>query len=162
MVLTRAQKWSRILRYDSVYSELLLLSIMSEKRGIAFRALKSLGLSEEKVRAEVIRRLGTGRCNTFDELPFSRSAKCVIELAAQIGSKRVGTDHLLLAMIEDNTCSVPAILQTLGVDRELLRSRIAQLRQTEEIGEEPIIMPAINPMLPTIIRMLAWFLWKIR
>src|SRR5690606_41637478 len=59
-VVLHAQKETAMLKHNVVGTEHLLLGLIREGEGVAARALQTLGIDLKKIRAEVIKIIGTG------------------------------------------------------------------------------------------------------
>jgi len=72
--------------------------------------------------------------------PFTTRALRALELAdataAQLGNEYVGTEHLLIGLLEEKTGPAAQILNHLGVSTDSVRAAWHQIR-----GEEPLPAP---------------------
>jgi ATP-dependent Clp protease ATP-binding subunit ClpC len=70
------------------------------------------------------------KSSTSVDLPLSNPSKRVLAHAAEeadrLGSKPIGTEHLLLGLLRENKSSVPETLATAGIDLRSARNRIRQ------------------------------------
>jgi ATP-dependent Clp protease ATP-binding subunit ClpA len=70
---------------------------------------------------------------------FTTQARSVVTLAQEearkLGRPNIGTEHLLLGLVRDDTCSAARILAARGADRE--RVRAAVLREIAAGGDRP-------------------------
>lgn len=92
-VIILAQEETRRLGHNTVGSEQILLGLIGEGTGIAARALKSAGLNLKDARVEVEKALGRGTGLIPVEIPFTASAKKVIEFSAE-ESRQLGMYHM--------------------------------------------------------------------
>ena len=78
-----AQEEARILGHNHIGTEHILLGLLREEADAGARALGSLHVSIEKVRAEVVRIVGEGEAGavTTGQIPFTPRAKKVLELS---------------------------------------------------------------------------------
>ncbi len=124
-VLTNAQKVARELGSAHLGTEHLLLAMLNIKSGTAFEILGSLGVSGEKV--DMVVNLSRKE-ETITKVGLTPGARRLVEtavlIAAQYGSFYIGTEHLLLAMLQDRESEAFKIIQQLGVSPMEL-SRIA-------------------------------------
>ncbi len=116
-VLTNAQKVARDLGSAHLGTEHLLLAMLNIKSGTAFEILGSLGISWEK--AEMV--IGLSRKEeAITKVGLTPGARRLVEtavlIAAQYGSFYIGTEHLLLAMMQDNQSKAYKTIQELGVN----------------------------------------------
>ncbi len=77
-VVTSAQKEAQALGHDDIGSEHILLGLLGDHEGLAGRVLESLGVTRERVRAEVVRRVGSGEVATSLRTPFSPRVTTVL------------------------------------------------------------------------------------
>ena len=76
-----AQEESRALTHNYIGTEHLLLGLLREEEGLAARVLESLDITVDRVRAQVVRIVGSGQEITSGRIPFTPRAKEVLELA---------------------------------------------------------------------------------
>ncbi|BDG62120.1 ATP-dependent Clp protease ATP-binding subunit [Caldinitratiruptor microaerophilus] len=131
-VIVLAQDEARRLNYDYVGTEHLLLGLIREGEGIAAKALQSLGISLEQVRAEVEKMIGKGTASARGEIGFTpRAKKVMVELAIEearlLGHNYVGTEHILLGLIREGEGVAAQVLQNLGADLERVRNQVIHL-----------------------------------
>ena len=109
-------------------SEHLLLGLLRENYGIPAVIWENFQITEAKVRSLVRERLGQGMLTRLSPDDFSPRSRKIIQMAilfaAQNEQSRVGAEHLLAAVLQEETCGAVVILQELGVERmQMLRSR---------------------------------------
>ncbi len=123
-----AQEESRKLGHNFVGTEQLLLGLIGENTGIAAQVLKSYGVNLRNARLEVERLVGRGSGFVSVEIPFTPRAKRTLELALKesknFGHGYIGTEHLLLAVTDEETGIARKILKALGVDCFKLRNTL--------------------------------------
>ena len=131
-VIVLAQEEARRLNYNYVGTEHLLLGLVREGEGLAARALQSLGIDLEKVRAEVEKVIGRGTASGHGEIGFTpRAKKVVMELsfdeARLLGHNYIGTEHILLGLIREGEGVAARVLENLGADLDKVRKTVIQL-----------------------------------
>ena len=121
-VLVLAQKEAKRFKHQAIGTEHLLLALAIERNGIAYHALRQFSITDSDIRGEIEHFTGYGTLAGMGPetyLPYSPKAKLVLSVAAklarQYGANRVGTEHLLLALLNDNTILSSRILIALGV-----------------------------------------------
>lgn len=126
-----AQEEARLLRHDHVGTEHLLLGLLDEGEGVAAKALDSLGVSRESVRAQVEEIIGHGTSPPAGQVPFTPPAKKVLELslreALALGHHYIGTEHLLLALLREGDGVAAQVLVRLGADHARVLERVLGL-----------------------------------
>jgi ATP-dependent Clp protease ATP-binding subunit ClpC len=130
-VVVLAQDEARALRHNYIGTEHILLGLLREEEGLAARALESLDVTLEEVRAQVARIVGPGEEVTSGQIPFTPRAKKVLELslkeALSLGHKYIGTEHVLLGLVRENEGVAARILLDFGLDSEKLRNEVMSM-----------------------------------
>ena len=126
--LRLAHEEARDLHHSYIGTEHILLGLLSVPGGAAANALASLEVTHGRVRMSVVRMMGTGVEDVTGELPFTATANDAIERASReasvLGSERVGTEHILLALTRDPVGAAARILLQLDADPATIRSAI--------------------------------------
>jgi len=140
-VLFIAREESRRLQHDYIGTEHILLAILREGEGVAVAVLLSLGLSTEQIRRKVEELMPKGgETILMGELPFNLSARRAMELAVEearnLQHNYVGTEHLLLGLMDDQEGIASRSLVSLGLSLDMVRSEIMRLLSTEP-GSSP-------------------------
>ena len=109
-------------------SEHLLLGILAEGTGAAATLLASEGITEEKVAELLAEKVGEGLPTSLSPDDFTPRSKRILEMsiaaARSISGGYVGTEHILLAIIEEGQSYAVAFLKELGVNPEERSSKI--------------------------------------
>ena len=137
-VVMLAQEESRRLGHNFVGTEQILLGLIGEGAGVATKVLKSMGVNLKDARIEVERRIGRGSGFVAVEIPFTPRAKRVLEMAIEeardLGHSYIGTEHILLALLEEEDGVATRVLENLGADLSKVRSEVlGQVGETVEI-----------------------------
>jgi ATP-dependent Clp protease ATP-binding subunit ClpC len=105
-VVVLAQEEARALKHNYIGTEHILLGLLREEEGLAARVLQSLDITVERVRAQVVRIVGSGEEVTSGQIPFTPRAKKALELALReslsLGHNYIGTEHILLGLVPEN------------------------------------------------------------
>src|SRR5260370_31988599 len=113
-----AQEEARRLDHNYIGTEHLLVGLQLEGRGAAAKALTSMGITLEAVRAEIETLIGRGSQPPGGHIPFTPPAEKCLELslreALQLGHNYIGTGHLLLGLISRDDCVAGEILRRVG------------------------------------------------
>jgi ATP-dependent Clp protease ATP-binding subunit ClpC len=80
-VVVLAQEEARLLNHSYIGTEHILLGLIHEGEGVAAKALETLGISLEAVRAQVEEIIGQGGSSPSGHIPFTPRAKKVLELS---------------------------------------------------------------------------------
>ena len=149
-VVVLAQEEARMLNHNYIGTEHILLGLIHEGEGVAAKALESLNISLEAVRAQVEEIIGPGQQAPSGHIPFTPRAKKVLELslreALQLGHNYIGTEHILLGLIREGEGIAAQVLVKLGADLNRVRQQVIQLLSGYQ-GKEPVA--ANGPAEPT-------------
>ncbi len=118
--------------YDLEYvgTEHILLAILRHDGSVGSRVLNKLGVDEEKARATVdeIGRRSLEDTWVFGRLPGSPHYRDVIErameIAEQLESKLIGSEHLLLALFLDKNSTARQALIAMGLTQKKCRDEV--------------------------------------
>jgi ATP-dependent Clp protease ATP-binding subunit ClpA len=123
-----AQEEAQLLRHGYVGTEHVLLGLLYEGQGVAAKALESMGVSREDVRAQVVEIIGRGQSPPASQTPFTPRAKAVLELslreAVALGHHYIGTEHLLLGLLREGQGVAAQVLVRVGADLGRVRERV--------------------------------------
>jgi ATP-dependent Clp protease ATP-binding subunit ClpC len=147
---------ARMLGHDSLGDEDLLLGILSTDEGVAAEALSSLGVALEGARDEsegmlsdALSSIGVSlegvrreAGDAFDmsipkdrKIPYSPRAKDALVRARKemrrLGDDHLGTEHVLLGILENEDGTAVRMLARMGVSKEALEDRMFELRGRE-------------------------------
>ncbi len=131
MVVVLAQEEARTLKHNYIGTEHILLGLLREQEGLAARVLESLDITVERVRAQVVRIVGSGEEVTSGQIPFTPRAKKVLELALRealsLGHNYIGTEHILLGLVRENEGVAARILLDFDADSEKIRNEVIRM-----------------------------------
>ncbi|AIU77785.1 MULTISPECIES: ATP-dependent protease ATP-binding subunit ClpC [Bacillus] len=137
-VLALAQEEALRLGHTNIGTEHILLGLVREGEGIAFKALEALGLNSDKMQKEVESLIGRGQESATSVPHYTPRAKKVIELsmdeARKLGHSYVGTEHILLGLIREGEGVAARVLNNLGVSLNKARQQVLQLLGSNETG----------------------------
>jgi hypothetical protein len=130
-VVVLAQEEARTLKHNYIGTEHILLGLLREEEGLAARVLESLDITVERVRAQVVRIVGSGEEVTSGQIPFTPRAKKVLELALRealsLGHNYIGTEHILLGLVRENEGVAARILLDFDADSEKIRKEVIRM-----------------------------------
>jgi hypothetical protein len=119
-VVVAAQNEARAAGNATITPAHLVLGLLSEPEGLAARAIAGQGVAAETVRRTAVATLPAAGDDLPELIPFDPQAQQALELtfrqALRLGHNYIGTEHILLALLEaeDGT----GVLAGLGVDRD--------------------------------------------
>jgi ATP-dependent Clp protease ATP-binding subunit ClpA len=146
-VVVLAQEEARHLNHDYIGTEHILLGLIHEGEGVAAKALESLDISLQAVRTEVEERIGHGTEAPTGHIPFTPRAKKALELSLRetlaLGHNYIGTEHILLGLIQEGKGVAAQVLVKLGADLARVRQQVIALLSgyaggvatAEQVGE---------------------------
>jgi len=118
-VVVAAQEETRAAGNAEIRPEHLVLGLLQEPEGLAMRALADRGVGADALRAAASARLPEAVDDLPALIPFDAQAKKALELtfreALRLGHDYVGTEHVLLALLELEDGS--GVLSGLGVSK---------------------------------------------
>ena len=122
-----AQRAARDAENIEIGPEHLTLGLIGDPESLAIAILAAQGVAPDQIRAAITLPPATGQ--TLDLVPFNGPAKKVLELtfreALRLGHNYVGTEHLLLALLESEDGDGP--LHRLGVDKDRTTAKLVEL-----------------------------------
>lgn len=125
-----AQEEAKKLRHNYVGTEHILLGLLAESEGIAAKVLNQVSVDIEKARSEVLKVVGQGNYDA-DIMGFTPRVKRIFELsflqARNLGHNYVGTEHILLGLLEESEGVAITILKKLGVDTAALKKNTIKM-----------------------------------
>jgi hypothetical protein len=119
-----AHQEARKRRHDHIGTGHLVLGLLHEPQGLAAKAIEALGVPMDRAHEAIVATLGPP---VFDEeqsghIPFTPDSKKVLELALRqalaLGHDYIGTEHILLGLLEEAESPGASTLIELGVTKE--------------------------------------------
>ncbi|MDD6411259.1 MAG: ATP-dependent Clp protease ATP-binding subunit [Oliverpabstia intestinalis] len=125
-----AEKTARRYKHSYIGTEHLLAGLLHEEEGTAGMVLRDMGISEERL-MEMIRKLiapEESNVLTADRAGYTpratRMLEGAVEEADDLRSEKIGTEHLLLAMMREVDCMGTRLLHTMGVNIRKLQNEV--------------------------------------
>ena len=125
-----AEKTARRYKHSYIGTEHLLAGLLHEEEGTAGMVLRDMGISEERL-MEMIRKLiapEESNVLTADRAGYTpratRMLEGAVEEADDLRSEKIGTEHLLLAMLREVDCLGTRLLHTMGVNIRKLQNEV--------------------------------------
>ncbi|MEV5514561.1 Clp protease N-terminal domain-containing protein [Streptomyces flaveolus] len=123
--------------------EHLLLGVLTERDGLAAKAITQQGVPLDAVREAATAVLPPAADEVPELVPYGPAAKKVLELtfreALRLGHNYIGTEHILLALLEHEHGE--GVLSGLGIGKEAIERYVTEtvsqfLKAAEESGQE--------------------------
>ncbi|UQS84016.1 ATP-dependent Clp protease ATP-binding subunit [Bombilactobacillus thymidiniphilus] len=160
--LSLAQKAAMKFNHHAVGTEHLLYGLVKEGSGVAAKTITELTVSATDIQEEIELLTGYGNDDLTDQLylPYSPRAAQVLEMASKqarlLEAPQVGTGHILLALLRDQTILAARVLEELGLSivktRKLLlqkmgvSERLDRANQKKAISETKSITPTLDSL----------------
>jgi hypothetical protein len=138
-VVVAAEEEARELRHDHIFPEHLGLGLLHEPEGLAARAMVALGVTPEAARAALVAALSPAVVAepVPGKIPFAPRSKKVLELALReallLLHNYIGTEHLLLGLLDQEEALGSGPLAGLGLTKERAREWLVPV--LAEMGE---------------------------
>jgi ATP-dependent Clp protease ATP-binding subunit ClpC len=133
-VIVRAQKEARALGHANVDVEHLLVGLLHVGDGVAHKVLTEAGVELDAVRSKIVEKRGDpDEPSPAGHIPFTPEMKKTLELSLRealgLGHNYIGTEHLLLALLQvPGTVAVEILAdEVCGVDVKEWRTRVLRL-----------------------------------
>jgi hypothetical protein len=134
-VIAGALDEARATDFPEITPEHLLLGLVGDTDSVSARVLAAQDATPERVREVVTAALGRGSGAIQGHVPFSGAARKALALtvreALRLAHNYVGTEHILLGLLDDEGTAAAAVLGRLGVTKA--RSEELVLQQLDEI-----------------------------
>lgn len=135
--LNRAMEIAGELGHDYVGSEHMLLGILDLGDSAASQVLERLGVTKEAFEQLVKERIGVNSPCEVTPSDFTPRSKRILQIAAaqaaRLGHRYVGTEHLLLAILEEGEGYGVRFLTTLGASpREIVQGLVQILGERQQ------------------------------
>lgn len=115
-----ATRISKSLHHSYIGTEHILLGLLKEGTGVASQVLADNGVEYDKVLELIEELIAPGNAVAVLEDGLSPRAAHVLEVskaeAARFHSEKIGTEHILIAMIKETECVASRLLNTLSVN----------------------------------------------
>ena len=140
-VIILARKEADRFNHNYIGTEHLLLGLIRLGQGVAVNVLRGMGIDFETIRIEVEKAVGSGpETKVIGDIPLTARAKKVIELAVEearnLNHTYIGTEHLLLGLLQEGEGVASKILRSLNVDLEKTRQDVLRELQST-MGQQP-------------------------
>ena len=132
-----ALSFAQDMGHSYVGTEHLLLGLITQKESIASRTLYLKGATEEKLKKAIIDYMGIGTKGSISAEEMTPRLRNIIESAASQAEtarcKYVGTEHLLIALLNRHDCIAVRLLESQGISINEVKSELSAY-----IGSSPL------------------------
>ena len=146
-VLSVARAEAQRLDHPQIGAEHLLLGIVRDGHEVAGRVLANLNVDLPTLGSRIESLIGRGEPPFTGEFGLAPRAKQVIELAVaearRLNHAHVGTEHILLGLVREETSLAAGVLKTMGVDWETVNVEVvrvaAQAAREAAVANLPLV-----------------------
>ena len=135
-VVVASQNEARQAGNDVITVDHLVLGLLSEPQSLAMAIVEAAGSSAAAVREAVRPRLADRVADVPELIPFDAGARKALELtfreALRLGHNYIGTEHMLLALLEIEAGSGP--LAELGLEKAKVEHDLLALLESASMG----------------------------
>lgn len=129
-VLTIAEAEAQRLNHNYIGTEHLLLGLIGDEKGVAAKVLQELNFDLPELKQQIEATVGRGSRKNFGKPLIAPRAKQVIDLAThiaeQLGHIYTGTEHLIVAILEEGEGMAAKILNK-SVTREQVIRKVTEV-----------------------------------
>lgn len=138
--LNLAVEAAQDLGHTYIGTEHILLGLLEEGTGVASAALSGSGVTPDAVEELIKAKIGVGSRTALSPSDFTPRSKRILQnavvKAARLGHNYIGTEHLLLSLLEERDSYALGFMQELGVKpQDLLDSLNSELSGGADNGE---------------------------
>lgn len=132
-VVFQAQAETNRLGHHYIGTEQMLVGLLAKETSIAAQVLISMGANLAQAQSFVERRIGRGK-GTPGEIPWTPRAARTVRLAAQQAHQmkhpHIGTEHLLLGILQEGEGLAIRVLEDFAIDLSDLKNQL-RLKMTD-------------------------------
>jgi ATP-dependent Clp protease ATP-binding subunit ClpC len=131
-ILALAKQEAIRLHHDYIGTEHILLSLVKEGEGVAAMVLIDLGINLDDLRRAIENAVNYGtKTIVLGEIPLNQEARAAlnwaVDEARRMNHSYIGTEHLLLGILREDRSIGCQILQSLGIELEIVRQETIRL-----------------------------------
>ncbi len=149
--LNKSVKMAEKLGHTYIGSEHLLLALAEDELCCASLILKKNGLNKERISAIIKEYSGTGVRSKLSSKDLTPRARKILEgaydNAMQYGGGTIGTEHILLALIDERDSVAIKLLRNMKADLNAIRDDIFTLIKSRERTMQKVRRDNLAPIL---------------
>ena len=132
-----AKRLSQSMHYNYIGTEHILAGLLKEGSGVAAEVLRANGVELSKLLQMIEELIATGADTLVEERDgYSPRSQHILEKAQEEAQRlefdKVGTEHILLAIVKEGDCAASRLLNTMGISLQKLFTDILGA-----MGEDP-------------------------
>ena len=137
-----ACNYARELGHTYIGSEHLLLGLAAEQGGIASQLLEGLGITSQRLKESICALAGVGAPTMVGADEMTPRSKRILEFSAELARKNgqtyIGTEYLLLAILEESDSVAVRALEDCGISTSDLKSSVSSFLGKTGPGTENV------------------------
>lgn len=137
-LLTFSQEKASTNKNNIITSEILLLGCV--KYGNASKSLKKVGITEQDISNLIKKKYKVSNDDNDSSISYSQEAKIIIEQSMKesqkLNNEKIGTEHILLAIIYDKKSTGHKILKELNINLDELINETLKVRGLTSVAIE--------------------------
>lgn len=143
-ILETALSHAEQLGHTFVGSEHLLLAMLRDGNNVGAAILRTNHINLRNYHQAMVREIGRGNAVSLTETAYTPALRRILEQAKQLahsgGQGLVGTEHLLLAVLQEEQCGAAALLRSMGI------ARPAQLYHSaaRSLAADPLLLSPVG------------------
>lgn len=134
--LNNAAALAESLGHTYIGSEHVLLSLSKEKDSVASCALNKNGITSEKISDSIKEISGVGAKSSLSPKDMTPRCRKILEnsyrISLRYGAMKIGTEHILLSLLEEKECIGMKVLVYTGADVVAITDEILTVLRTAE------------------------------
>ena len=148
--LTFAKEEATRRQHHEIDTEHLLLGLLTQKEGLAMKALSELGSDRRAIYLCIEERIaGLQPQQRFEKKPTlahgaKRAIELAVELAVRMGHHYIGTEHLLLGLLEEREGLAATVLGEF-TSLEQVWDKMAELTTAAKTSKEDVLVYTSDP-----------------
>jgi len=132
--LVEAERLARGAGNEQIGTGHVLIGVIGQREGLAAKAIEKLGATPERIGEAVTATFPPPVDDLPPHIPFSPQVRKAIELtvreALRMGHNYVGTEHLLLGLLEHGEGTAFDVLAGLGIGKDAVEEEIRAMLRT--------------------------------
>jgi len=152
--LNNAIPIAQSLGHTYIGTEHILLALSREKMSLASTFLQKQGIDYKKIEQSIRIYAGNGPKSRLTPTDMTPRCRKILELSyknsQKHGASKIGTEHILLAIVEERECIARKILEHLGVDIPRVKDEILTLLRGTERNAHMQTLDSTASSLPCL------------
>ncbi|HNW28340.1 MAG TPA: ATP-dependent Clp protease ATP-binding subunit [Spirochaetota bacterium] len=145
-----AQSEGKRLNSDMLDPDHIMISLLKDEESVAARIMKNLGINFEKFIQDIEQSVRRDRTTIIlGKVPLSTKYKRIIEMskeeARKLRNSYIGTEHLLLAIFREGSCSGLDSLIRSGIDYNVIRNEILRVLGVKVNNDKQAKVKTVKP-----------------